>query len=214
MSSEESRMKKLAVILVLLLGALAFFPQNAEAGVGIKGGLSWSSLALASTEPIPFTFGNLQYYVGGLSFSLGLGFVSIQPEILYVRMGGAYEVDEANSLEFRHQYVQVPLLLKFNVIPAGPVRPFICAGGYGSYLIKAEGAMEIDGVVEKADITEDYLRYDYGVVGAAGIAFKLPGIALSIEGRYSYGLANIIKDPVAGESMKNRSLMALVGIGF
>ena len=28
------------------------------------------------------------------------------------------------------------------------------------------------------------------------------------------GLANIIKDPLEGESLKNRSIMVLVGVGF
>lgn len=205
-------MKKHIIAVVLAVALTALVPLGLEAGVTLKGGLSWSSLAMSSAEP--FSFGNLQFYTGGLSLSLGLGFVAIQPEVLFVRMGGAYEVDEANSLEFRHDYIQVPLLLKFNVIPAGPVRPFICAGGYGSYLLKAEGVLEIDGVVEKEELTEEYMKYDYGVVGGAGIVFKLPGIAFSIEGRYNYGLANIMKDPPAGESMKNRSLMALVGIGF
>jgi len=57
-------------------------------------------------------------------------------------------------------------------------------------------------------------KYDYGVVGGVGIEFKLPGISFSIEGRYNYGLKNILTDPVAGEAIKNRSMMALVGIGF
>jgi hypothetical protein len=207
-------MKKLAPVAVAAICLTAFIPGAAQAGVGLKGGVAWSSLALASTEPIPFSFGNLQDYAGGLFFDVGLGFVSIQPEILYVRMGGEYEVDEANSLEFRHQYIQVPLLLRFNVIPAGPIRPFVCAGGYGAYLLKSEGVMELDGETTKEVITEDYQRYDYGVIGGAGILFKLGVIGLSVEGRYNYGLANIFKDPAAGDSMKNRSLMALVGIKF
>lgn len=207
-------MKKIIIAVVLAVALTALAPLGLEAGVSIKGGLTWSSLAMASTEPIPFTFGNLQFYTGGLSFSLGLGFVSIQPEVLYVRMGGLYKIDEANSLEFRHQYIQVPVMLKFNVVPAGPVRPFICAGGYGAYLIKSEGVLKVDGVPDKEDLTEDYVRFDYGLVGGAGLTFKLPGIAISIEGRYNYGLANIMKDPVAGDSIKNRSIMALVGFGF
>jgi hypothetical protein len=212
--NEEARMKKLALVALAAICLVAFTPRPAEAGVGIKGGVSWSSLALASTDPIPFSLGTLQYYTGGLFFDIGLGFVSIQPEILYVRMGGLYEVDEANSLEFRHQYIQVPLLLRFNVIPAGPIRPFVCAGGYGAYLLKSEGVMEVDGETTTEVITEDYQRYDYGVVGGAGILFKLGIVGISVEGRYNYGLANLFKDPAVGDSMKNRSAMALIGIKF
>jgi membrane-associated protease RseP (regulator of RpoE activity) len=207
-------MKKLIIAVVAAVALTALVPLSLEAGVGFKGGMTWSSLSLASTEPIPFAFGNLQYYAGGVFFDIGLGFVAIQPEFLYVRMGGLYEVDELNSLEFRHQYIQAPLLLRFTIIPAGPIRPFICAGGYGAYLLKSEGVMEIDGTVEKTDVTADYQRFDYGVVGSAGILFKLGFIGLSIEGRYNYGLANVLKSPAVGDAMKNRSLMALVGIKF
>jgi hypothetical protein len=207
-------MKKLALACLIAFIAAAAVPQALEAGVGIKGGLTWASLAIGSTEPVPFDFGKLPFYAGGVFFDLGLGFFSIQPEILYVRMGAAYEVDELNSLEFRHHYIQAPVLLRLNVIPAGPVRPFLCGGGYGAYLIKSEGVMEIDGVSEKTEITDDYERFDYGLVGGAGIMFKLGIVGLSVEGRYTYGLANIVKDAPAGESVKNRSLMALVGIKF
>ena len=108
----------------------------------------------------------------------------------------------------------MPVLLKLSVIPAGPIRPFIYAGGYGAYLLKANEVTLIDGVTGESDVTENYQRYDYGVVGGAGLAFKLPGISISIEGRYNYGLKNILTAAGPGESVKNRSMMALVGIGF
>jgi hypothetical protein len=207
-------MKKLMIVAVAAICLTALVPQSFGAGFGLKFGYSSSTLALASTEPIPFSFGALDYFAGGIYFEGGLGFISIQPEILYVRTGGVYEVDEANSLEFRHQYIQVPVLLKLNIIPAGPIRPFLCAGGYGAYLIKSEGVLEVEGVSDTEDLTSDYERFDYGLVGGAGIAFKLLGLSLSFEGRYNYGLANLLKDPAAGDSMKNECWMALVGFSF
>jgi len=207
-------MKKLMIVAVAAICLTALVPQSFGAGFGLKFGYSSSTLALASTEPIPFSFGALDYFAGGIYFEGGLGFISIQPEILYVRTGGVYEVDEANSLEFRHQYIQVPVLLKLNIIPAGPIRPFLCAGGYGAYLIKSEGVLEVEGVSDTEDLTSDYERFDYGFIGGAGLAFKLGVVALSIEGRYNYGMANLLKDPAAGDSMKNQSWMGLVGIKF
>jgi hypothetical protein len=202
------------IVALAALCVAALLPQTLSAGFGIKGGYSLSKFTAASTEPIPFVFGNLDSPVGGIFFSLGLGPLAIQPEVLYVRMGAEYEVDENNGLKWQFDYIQVPVLLKLNVIPAGPIRPFIYAGGYGAYLIKAKGVMTVDGVSEGTDITAEYQKYDYGVVGGAGLTFKLPGIAISVEGRYNYGLKNILVDPAAGDSMKNTTMMALVGIGF
>ena len=207
-------MKRLMIVFLAVLFMAALVPQNLSAGFGIKGGYGLSKFAAASLDPIPFTFGNLNSPVGGIYFSLGLGPLAIQPEILYVRMGSEYEVDEANDLKWQLDYVQVPVLLKLRIIPLGPIRPVIYAGGYGAYLFKARGVMTVDGVSEGADIIDDYQKYDYGVVGGVGLDFKLPGITFSVEGRYNYGLKNILVDPSAGDSLKNRSMMALVGIGF
>jgi hypothetical protein len=206
-------MKKSLIVVLAVLCVAAFVPQALQAGITLKGGLSMSKFSLQSTEPPPFTFGNLNYYVGGLSLGINLGIVSIQPEVLYTRMGARYAVDP-DSLEYRFDYIQVPVLLKINIIPAGPLRPFICGGGYGSYLLKAKGVMVSGGETTEEDLADTFEKYDYGVVGGAGLAFHLPGITLSAEGRYNLGLKNILKDPAAGDSVKNRSIMVLLGIGF
>ena len=207
-------MKRLSIAGLVALIAAVTIPQALNAGVGFKLGYTSSTLPQTSETPLPFTFGALSSFAGGLSFESSLGFISIQPEILYVRMGGQYEVDELNSLEFRNDYIQVPVMLKLNIIPAGPIRPFLSGGAYGAYLIKAKGVLEIDGEHTEEDMSENYERFDYGLVGGAGLAFKLPGISLSIEGRFNYGLQNLIKDPVPGDSMKNQCWMALAGISF
>jgi len=208
-------MKRLMIVILAALCVAALLPQTLSAGFGIKGGYSLSKFAAASADPIPFTFGNLNSLVGGIYFSLGLGPLAIQPEVLYVRMGSEYKIDEANNVKWQFDYVQVPVLLKLKVIPVGPIRPVIYAGGYGAYLIKANGVMTVDGVPgDGADISDEYQKYDYGVIGGVGLDFKLPGITFSVEGRYNYGLKNILIDPATGDSMKNRSMMALVGIGF
>ncbi len=206
-------MKKLAVLSLAALCAVAVLPTGLDAGVGIKGGYSLSKFSLSSADPLPFQWANLPGYAGGIYFSLSLGFFSLQPEILYTRMGGKYEVGE-DSLEFRFDYVQVPMLLRLNVVPAGPIRPFVYGGGYGAYLLKAKGVMVVDGEPFDEDIRDTYQVFDYGVVGGVGLAFHLPGVAVTVEGRYNHGLRNLYIDPAEGESMTNRSIMVLLGIGF
>jgi hypothetical protein len=211
---KETSMKKLTVVLLAALCVIALAPRDLAAGVGIKGGYSLAKFSVvpADTE---MAWQYLPSWVAGVYFEFNLGFVSVQPEVLYTRMGAKYAYEpEAFRIEYRYDYVQVPVLLKFNIMPAGPIRPFIYGGGYGAYLIKAQGFMEAGEESEEADLTDDFMRVDYGVVGGGGLAFKLPGISLSVEGRYNYGLANIFKDPIEGEAMKNRSIMVLVGVGF
>jgi hypothetical protein len=207
-------MKRLLVLALAAACVAVFLPQDLDAGVGIKGGYALSKYAITTTGAVP-TISSMPSPVGGIYFSFGLGPLAIQPEILYARTGTSLVVDGTGPEE-RLDYIQVPLLLKLNVIPAGPIRPFIYGGGYGAYLLKARGVWLVDGAVvgDPVDLGENYAKYDYGVVGGLGLTFKLPGLAISVEGRYNLGLMNIIQDAPLGEAIKNRSLMALVGIGF
>ncbi|MGE5742110.1 MAG: porin family protein [Candidatus Aminicenantes bacterium RBG_16_66_30] len=207
-------MKRRIHIFMAVVCAAALVPRALEAGTGIKVGYSLAKIHQTSSGPLPFGWGDLRSLVLGFSFEGGLGPISLQPEFLYVRMGGRHSIDAANGLEYRFHYLQVPVMLKFDVIPFGPLRPFVAGGVYGSYLIKAQGVLTVAGETTKVGFTGDHERLDYGAVGGAGLALKLPGISLSVEGRYNYGLMNIIKNPAAGESMKNRCLMVLFGIRY
>jgi len=204
---KEALMKRTAIGFLAVAVAAALVPQALEAGIGIKGGFSLARFAQESNVPPSFDWEDLPFFAGGLSFGSGFGFVGLQTEILYVRMGGK---NEAISLENRFDYIQLPVLLKLIIIPGGPVRPVIYGGGYGAYLIKAKGLLG----TEEADLTDGYERFDYGLVAGAGLEFKLAVVGLSVEARYNYGLSNVIKNPAAGESMKNRCLMVLFGISI
>lgn len=203
-------MKKLFIASLAVLFVTALLTQPAAAGVGVKGGLAWPTLAFSSSmEAPPLT--TLHTPMGGVYFGIGLGIFSIQPEILYVRMGARME-ETPDWMEDRLDYIQVPLLLKINVLP-GPISPMVYGGPYGAYLLKATGVSYISGVTESTDIKDQVKSTDYGVTFGGGIDFKL-GVKLSAEVRYNLGLANITKNPSAGEWVKNRCLMVLVGIGF
>ena len=200
-------MKRFLILSLAALCAAALVPQTLSAGVGLKGGFALSKFTTNETGAPDFM--NMPAPVGGLFFSFGLGPLSIQPELLYARMGAKGEI-EGIVIKYQLDYIYAPVLLKMKVIPAGPVRPIIYAGGYYSYLLNAKGVIE--GVPEPGDIDDMFEKSDYGVVGGAGLEFKLPGLMISVEGRYNFGLANIASGE--GAEGKNRSMMALVGLAF
>jgi hypothetical protein len=202
-------MKRFLFLSLAALCVAALLPQTLTAGVGLKGGFALSKFTTNETEAPDFM--NLPAPVGGLFFSFGLGPLSIQPEILYARMGAKAEMEGA-VLKYQLDYVYAPVLLKMKVIPAGPVRPVIFAGGYYSYLLNAKGVLTYEGGSEEGDVDDMFKKSDYGVVGGVGLEFKLPGILFTIEGRYNYGLANIASGE--GAEGKNSSMMALVGLAF
>ncbi|HOW85340.1 MAG TPA: porin family protein [Candidatus Aminicenantes bacterium] len=184
------------------------------AGVGLKLGFSLSKFVQEAAVPPALDWSRLPFFAGGLTFESRLGALSIQPELLLVRMGGRYASDPDNGFESRLDYAQVPLLLKLGAAPRGRVDPFVCVGGYGSYLIKARGIIEAAGEKTAADLTGEYERFDFGIVAGAGLTWRRGEMAVSIEGRFGLGLANVLRDPAPGDSLKNRSLMAFVTIVY
>jgi hypothetical protein len=204
-------LKKFLIVSLAVLFTAALLPQTAAATIGIKGGLAWSDLSFSANADVP-PLTNIKAPVGGVFFGLRIGFFTIQPEILYVRMG-AHMADGTDWMEYRDDYIQVPLLLKINVLP-GPISPMIFGGPYGSYLLAAKGVSYISGAESTTDIKDQMKTTDYGVAFGGGIDFRLPGVKLSAEVRYNLGLANLAKNAEPGLWVKNRSLMVLVGIGF
>lgn len=204
-------MKKVMIVSLAVLFIAALLPQSGAAAVGFKGGYAWSNLDFTGITGIP-TPQDIKNPMGGVFFGIGLGLFSIQPEILYVRQGSRLE-ELPDWMEYRLDYVQVPVLLKINILP-GPVSPMICAGPYGAYRVSAKDVSYLSGVNATEDIKDQIKTTDYGVAFGGGIDFKLVAIKLSAEVRYNLGLVNIIKNPDPGESVKTKSLMVMVGIGF
>lgn len=206
-------MKKMVAVSLVVAGLALAVPRGLRAEVGIKVGASFAKFSWMTPEPADITWRYLPFIAGGLFAGVNLGPLTIEPELLVVRAGARYASD-VDSLEFRFTYIQAPLLLRLNTVPRGPVNPFLALGGYAAYLYRAEGVLVIGTEKTTADLIDDYKRSDFGLVASVGLGFRLPGVVISIEGRYDLGLVNIIKDPAAGESLKNRSFIALVGIGF
>jgi hypothetical protein len=208
-------MRKAAMICLVVACAAGLGPQAWAQGWGVefKAGFSLARIHETSDEPLIVAWTDLPFFAAGLSLE-GPGLASIEPEILYVQQGGKYDIDAANGLTNRYHYLQIPVQLRISPVRAGTVRPFVAAGGYGAYLIRADSILKVDDVPTKADVTSEYVRWDWGIIGSAGLAFKMPGITLSVEARYNLGLVNILKNPVAGDSLKTRCLMALIGLRY
>ena len=207
-------MKRLMIVSLAVLFVAALVPQNLAAGVGIKGGFNFSSISFKPADPEMPDFQNLRGLTGGLFFSLSMGFVGIQPEILYSRRGMMYEIDTDTKLEYLADYIEGLVLVKLSVLPAGPVRPVIFAGPSFGYLLKAKGRMTTPEGTEEVDLTETYEKTEWAAVFGAGLDFKLAGILLTVDGRYHMGLTNVSTEVEVGQTVKNKGFSVLVGIGF
>lgn len=210
-------MKRLVVVSVAVLCAIAILPQSgfsAGLGFGVKVGYAWSSFLAEAAGEVP-SYQTISAPTAGAFIRLGGGLLTFEPEVLYVRMGAQYDADPSTRIQFYLDYIQVPLLLRLNFIPGGAVRPFICGGAYGSFLVNTKGRVLLnDAVVKEENVDNLYEDFDMGLVGGAGLGIKFSRVLVSVEARYNYGMLNIMSDPMPDSSLKNSCWTVLVGFAF
>jgi len=181
------------------LYALAFFmtasfglvsAQSTVVGpeFGIKGGANMSNLYSDSEEI------NDENVLWGFNAGVYAAFpisdnIFIQPEILFTTKGAELDYDFAGTegtSKFKLNYVEVPLLVRFDLTENFNIH----VGGYASYLVSAKIKGEGDVEFERDFDADDFERFDAGL--SAGIGIKLNPIGIGL--RYNYGLTTIGKE--------------------
>lgn len=148
----------------------------------------------------------------GLFASAGLfGRVSYQAELNYVQKGGFGESVYVNYLydstwfdvEAQLDYIEIPLLLKFDLLPESPLRPVLSGGGYVAW------------VLEKHYEGNHYqpAKSDFGLLFGFGFQPVIHGRMFILEMRYTGGIKKIIDDPL-GSRLTNKTLSFTLGVGL
>jgi len=174
--------------------------HNQRAGFELKGGMSWGNVSNRGVLP-----GQLE---GRNGFALGVGMFGGSPvgfgiEGLYVQRGVDNPTFDFNSR--RLDYIDVPAYLRLSV-PL-PLQPFVYAGPQASFEIRCRA-----GGTDCPDTGRPTTSWA-GIIGA-GIRVN-PGVALTVEGRYVYGLTDLhLSTITSSSSYRTRSFMLLAGIGI
>lgn len=183
--------------------------------IGVKGGVVVADVDVTDIPDLgnPDTRKDL---VAGIFLQVPLaGAVSIQPEILFVRKG--FEDSSSPGSELRLDYVQVPLLLQFHVVPAGPVSPRVYFGPSLSFEAACTIAgSDIEGTQTEADCADqgvDTENADFGLAFGGGLDVSLGGLVLTGDVRYDLGVTDLNASQDEG-SAKNRAWEFMAGIGF
>jgi hypothetical protein len=213
-------MKKLLVVGLVFLSVLAGL--KAEAGIisfGIKGGLNFANISV-SPKPIDITeFNQSQGIMGGLFFVVDLGALGIQPEFMYARRGTQfdfYDGSEVYSAKWKFDYLEAILLIRWKIVPAGPIRPMIFAGPSYGILSQAKAAIiDSSGAeVAEVEIKDDFNTGELPVIFGAGAEFKILSLRFILEGRYHLGISNIAKAGFEVDHIKNNGFSIMAGIIF
>lgn len=172
----------------MLLVALTAAPAHAQ--LGVAAGLNFESTDdITASGSREAALDNSTGYHIGLVYDLGVGPLSLRPGVLYRRVGDLElpTTDDA-IVERSLSTIEVPVDVRFTVLPLPVVSPYLMAGPMASFPI---------GEDELGDLTEDVsLSANIGV----GANISLPGVSLALqpELRYEFGLTNYIGDDAFG----------------
>ncbi len=184
--------------------------------------VSLTIILVSTTHAYGFKFmagGNLAKYavepeVAGVEWNYKTGFfvgagielfsvpnISLDIDGFYFRKGSKYK-STTEELDYTLDVISITPVVRVKFLP-GP-SPYVLGGAeFSSILTHKSGT---------TDIKADYKKFDYGLVFGAGYQMSMPGASLFFEGRYHLGLANILKNPASGESLKTKALVVIVGI--
>lgn len=214
-----------AASLLLLLAATA---AQSQLRYGIKGGLSLSNLwgdgitefedDLLASDPVTSVESGWVYFITGgvfVRYDFIPDFLAIQPELLYLRGGKSWDVND-EDLKVYVDYITLPVLFKLMIPLDYPVTPSAYAGPVFSYSLRArtEG---LENVPDGADLgfmtgfgedIDDAVN-DFDVGLAAGLAFDIeagPG-AVVLDFRYNWGFLEVFD----GQDIRNYSFQLMAG---
>jgi hypothetical protein len=195
------------VAFLLSVGASTASAQNYSAG--IKAGVNFANINIEG-DGVDVSFDNRTGLVAG-------GFVvwpvntvfGVQTEALYSQKGAKIEEDGATGT-LKLDFLEVPVLARFSS-PASNGASFHVFGGPSfGFRLRARSESEFEGDSESEDISDDVERFDLGLVAGAGVEMG----RLVVDGRYTWGMTNLNKDPEDDVKIKNRVFSIMAGIRF
>ena len=131
---------------------------------------------------------------------------SFQPELTYA-MKGAKGADETGSVTLKLDYLEMPLLFRYDMMTAGGVYPFIHAGPALALNLSCnfegtDGTITVSGSCSDTPGAEDVKTFDLGAMFGGGIAFRQMNRTFTVGVRYNLGLLEVSD----GSDAKNRVL--------
>jgi hypothetical protein len=198
-------MRKLFLFVFLMLAFVAA-PAAAQT-IGFKVGPTFANLDIDDDASEPES---LTSFGGGGFIRFGL----LQVELLALTKGAEQSFDfGAGPVDgkFKLTHIEVPVTAVFS-LGAGP---YLFAGPSVGFEVSCEVEVDDGDVSAEADCDEgDELprkKFDFGLVGGAGIQFPAGPGSILVEGRYSHGLADLNDDDTDDTSVKSRYFAVFAG---
>jgi len=173
---------------------------------GMLGGLNLATLGGSDVSGAS----NRTGFQAGLYLTLHMNSAwSIEPEALYTQQG-----TNMSGTDLKMNYLQVPVLLRWDVASGSPVHPFFLAGPAAAIQVGCDvsasgSSLSCDNAAQAGEAPAKKTFDMLGVAGA-GLGFNVGVTQMSVGARYTYGFSDTFENTDA----KNRYFSILVGLTF
>ncbi len=189
-----------------------------KAGVALANlsGQGWNDLAFWQGMPYAHSLRPSICLGAFFEFPLGMNNVSLQPEILYVRKGANGTVTTDNNIlnmRIKNDYIEVPVLIKYQIIRRGGRVHTVFAGPVGAYNIRSR--IEYDDVPPElgdalsSGSIENVHGLDLGLTFGGGIGLAAgTDNRITFDVRYTMGLNHVYENVDAATIDDTKQYMA------
>ena len=211
-------MKKFAIIFTVLL--TASLPVCAkDITEGLKVGLNITGFTGKDAKPEGGTIiQNSGLIAGGYVIIPVKNEFSFQPEFLYSVKGATYKsvatfMAGCSEEIIKLTYIELPLLARYDVPSRGAAKPNIVFGPAFGVKLSARTETRSLGVNESGSIT-GIKTIDPGLVLGGGIDIGAAGGKITLELRYTMGLATIVEHAEGNVDIRNSAGSLMLGYQF
>ena len=121
--------------------------------------------------------------------------LAIQPELLYSQRGvqsNLYEGIILVDVTASFNYVELPVLLRYQFPLKGKFKPHVFAGPSISYTLNSELELSASVLSVSADIGSLTHVSDFGLVAGGGFGYEVGSGVLTLDARLYYGFTNVL----------------------
>ncbi len=207
----QYRLIRCCSVIIFLLFIL---PSQVTSQVSINNGIKFGLNIAKFTGDDAEGSENLTGLVVGGYLRLGIGFLSIQPEILFTRKGvKTNEIEEGTAVEqkIKNDYLEIPVLIRLGFGNSSGLKPSLFAGPAVALLVNSRRLTTFGGGQSsiEVDVNRLFKEFELGYVIGAGVDVKLGLRTFLFEIRYSGGLSSI--DDSGNDADKKNSVISIMG---
>ena len=195
----------LALFVISLLGLPGAINAQSPVDFGIKGGLNFATFHGSDSD-----YETLSDYTVGIAVDISLPALPIDIESgVYYSHKGAQA--DGGSVRLNVEYIELPVLAKYNLGLSDLLNPHIVLGPYAGYAINSNAR----GITfSNVDSLEDFTNeFDFGLMGGLGADLNVAVTTVNIQTRYSYGITSVFDDGFDADA--NNGVFSIVaGIMF